>query len=54
MPVPMAQALDLIGEMDELGIVPTEECFAAAIGACGEVGQWREACDAIKTTRQGN
>ena len=45
------QALELLGEMDELGVVPTEACFAAAIAACAEVGQWREACDVIKTMR---
>ena len=45
------QALELISEMDEVGVVPTEECFSFAIAACAEVGRWREACDAIKVMR---
>lgn len=45
------QALELISEMDEVGVVPTEECFSCAIAACAEVGRWREACDAVKVMR---
>lgn len=37
--------------MDELGVSPNEASFASAVGACGEVGEWLPACEAIKDMR---
>lgn len=37
------QALDILGEMDELGVEPDEDCFALAIDSCAESGRCEEA-----------
>lgn len=41
----------LIDEMDEVGIVPDETCFASVLEVCGEHGRWWEAIEVIKTIR---
>lgn len=46
------QALKLLAEMEERGIVPSEVTFSVTIKACGEGGQWRKALDLVECMRR--
>jgi pentatricopeptide repeat protein len=37
------KALELLDEMQQNGIAPTEVTYSVAISACGNGGQWRKA-----------
>ena len=48
------QALELLGEMKNKGIPPSEVTYSVAIKACGAAGQWQKALELLETMRNQN
>lgn len=48
------KALDLLEEMEETGIEPSEVTYSVTIKACGAGGEWQKALDLLQTMRAKN
>ena len=48
------RALELLDEMDENGIAPSDVTYSVTITACGNGGQWEKALEILETMREKN